>query len=223
MRNLFVIGLVSMVGCSEYELSKPQGELPGESRGDAAVEAPLDTGEAPVDTGVAPVDTGVAPVDTGEAPVDTGEVPVDTDDGCYDPSTAYDMHPAAGLVVTGSDALTATYLGSDAGYTSELYLNSPVNVYIATGHATATGTATGLGAFTPGTELVFSILVTNSGDTFLSGPASRNADCFRHAAITYSGDCVWLVGFEDSYGGGDQDFDDIILEISGPMEMQLVP
>ena len=208
--------LVLMVGCSEYELSKPQGELPGEDRDEPAEETPVDTGDVPVDT-------GEVPVDTGEVPEDTGDVPEDTDDGCYDPSSAYDMHPAAGLVVTGADPLTATYLGSDAGYTSELYLNTPLSVHIATGHSTANGTATALGTFTPGTELVFSIFVTNSGNTFLSGPASRNPDGFRHAAITYSGDCIWLVGFEDEFGGGDQDFDDILFEISGPMEMQLVP
>ncbi|MDP6934591.1 MAG: DUF4114 domain-containing protein [Myxococcota bacterium] len=145
-----------------------------------------------------------------------------SEDECYEPDSAYDMHPAAGLVVTQAQELSVTFEGSDAGYTNELHLSSPSELHLATGHLTTEGDSTVLGTFSPGTELVFSILVTDTGYTFYSGPSSRNADDFVHAAITYDGDCVWLVGFEDEYGGGDQDFDDIELTISGPLQMQLV-
>jgi hypothetical protein len=132
------------------------------------------------------------------------------------------MHPAAGMMVVGEQEIVVRYAGSEAGYTSELWLETPERVHLGTGHVTAEGSATSLGTYPPGTELVFAIRVTDTGHVFYSGPASRNADGFDHAAITYAGDCRWLVGFEDEFGGGDQDFNDISLTISGQLEMQLV-
>ena len=146
------------------------------------------------------------------------------DDPCWEPDAALDKHPAAGLVVTQDDiGFDLIFVGSDAGYTNELWLWDPAKVYVATGHATAPGTLVSVGSFAVGTELVFAIVVTDNGNTWYSGPATRNADSFDHAAITYVGDCEWVVGFEDEDGGGDQDFNDIELTIAGPLEMQLVP
>ncbi len=208
---LFPCSLSWAVACSDYGFNRPEDITPPE-----AGDPPAGDSADPQDTG------GDAPPDSDEpsdsdAPQDSG-----LDDECYDPSSAYDMHPAAGLVVTQTLDIATTYVGSDAGFTSELYLSSPVTVYLGTGHVTAAGTVSLLGSFDPGTELVFSIHVTDNGNVYYSGPSSRNADDFNHAAITYAGDCVWLVGFEDEYGGGDQDFNDIEFSISGPLEMQLV-
>jgi hypothetical protein len=163
--------------------------------------------------------------DSGTDSAPPGETAVPTWDtgACYDPSTAYDMHPAAGLVVTQSGIpFEVTYVGSDAGYTNQLWLWEPSRVLVGTGHSTAPGTTTSLGTFAAGTELMFAIVVTDNGNTWYSGPAARNTDGFDHAAITYSGGCTWVVGFEDQEGGGDQDFNDIELTISGPLEMQIV-
>ncbi len=158
--------------------------------------------------------------DTGAE--DTGAVPLGDDD-CYDPGTAYDMYPAAGLVVTQSNlGFDLTFMGSSAGYTSELWLWAPEQVWVGTGHETDTGNTVSVGTYAEGSELMFAIVVTDTGDTFYSGPSSRNVDGFDHAAITYAGDCGWVVGFEDQLGGGDQDFNDIQLTISGPLELQPV-
>ena len=153
---------------------------------------------------------------------DDDATPIDADDECFDPDSAYDMHPAAGLVVTQALDVSVVFEGGDAGYTSELYLYSPDVVYLGTGNVTAPGLTTDLGVFTPGLELIFSIVVTNNGTSFYSGPASRNDDGFDHVAVTYVGECTWVIGFEDEFGGGDQDFNDIELTITGPLEMQLV-
>ncbi len=157
---------------------------------------------------------------------DEPALPVELDstgDGCYDPSSAYDKHPAAGLVVIDdTSVITATYDGSDAGYTSELWLTGSPSVYIATGHNSSAGTRVDLGTFKLATELVFAIRVTDEDWWFYSGPASRNGDNTLHSAVTYLGSCKWTVGFEDSWGGGDQDFNDITMTIQGGLEMQLV-
>lgn len=143
-----------------------------------------------------------------------------TEGACYDPGTAYDMHPAAGLVVTQDNLdFDIGFLGSSAGYTSELWVWEPERLWVGTGHETPAGTTVSLGALPVGTELQFAIVVTDNGNTYHSGPSSRNEDGFDHAAVTYIGECRWIVGFEDQYGWGDQDFNDIQLSISGPLEL----
>ncbi len=220
MHRPLILCLWLAVGCNDYGFQR------SDDAGFPRDKEP-DTGDTDTSGGGSgsPDDTdpgGDADTDTDTDTDTDADADTDVQDECWDPDSAYDMHPAAGLVVTQRLALQVSYEGSDAGYTSELYLSSPDSIYLGTGHVTAEGTTTYLGIFDVGTELVFSIQVTDNGNVFYSGPASRNADGFNHAAITYAGDCVWLVGFEDEYGGGDQDFNDIELTISGPLEMQQV-
>ena len=73
----------------------------------------------------------------------------------------------------------------------------------------------------PTGESLFRLEVLSTGYTYYSGPASRNPDGQIHTAITYIGECRWAVGFEDMHGGGDQDFNDITMIISGNLELQL--
>lgn len=196
--------LPTLVACSEYSLG---GKL--DRAGDDTASR-FDTDRSDQDT----TDTNGG--ETGGAP--------GGDDRCYDPGTAYDMHPAAGLVVTQDNlGFDIRFEGSSAGYTSELWLWQPQQVWVGTGHVTAEGTTTSVGSFAAGTELEFAIVVQDTGYTYYSGPSSRNTDGFNHAAVTYSGDCEWIVGFEDQLGGGDQDFNDIELTIMGPLELQPVP
>ena len=76
--------------------------------------------------------------------------------------------------------------------------------------------------FVPGAELIFYIRVNNSTSPnarFFTGPASRNNDNFSHANITDLGGGTFRVGFEDIFGGGDQDFNDArfrVLDGGGP-------
>lgn len=70
-----------------------------------------------------------------------------------------------------------------------------------------------LGSFSPGSELVFGIFVSETGDTYKTGPASRNPDGIAHAKITCLDNQRTLVGFEDIRGGGDLDFDDAVIQV----------
>ncbi|MFO0842135.1 MAG: PEP-CTERM sorting domain-containing protein [Gemmataceae bacterium] len=79
--------------------------------------------------------------------------------------------------------------------------------------------------YSVGDELVFGIYVTNTGDTFFMGPASRNPDGVVHNGvdvITVS-PYVANVGFEDLYGGGDRDYDDNVFEFRGGIVTNAVP
>lgn len=76
-----------------------------------------------------------------------------------------------------------------------------------------------------GDELVFGIFVRDTGFTFFTGPPGpgRNPDLLAHAAVDFDPPAVapppfppiailpglTLVGFEDLFGGGDLDFDDL--------------
>jgi len=141
------------------------------------------------------------------------------EDPCVDPETAYELHPEAELTVVDTDLpIYVEYTGTNAGYTSELWLDSPSEVYLATGHTTSPGVQTPLNT-AAGSQLRFRIDVLSTGYSFFSGLASGNPDNQIHVAIAYLGDCKWSVGFEDQYGGGDQDFDDIMLILGGNLEM----
>ncbi|MFT5680930.1 MAG: serine acetyltransferase, partial [Myxococcota bacterium] len=101
----------------------------------------------------------------------------------------------------------------------------PEFVWIGTGHETAVGTEFDLGAFLEGDELVFAIYVSNTGYWYYSGPGDRNPDGEVHASIIDNGDGTFTVGFEDLYGGGDRDFNDInfVVEVVPGDGVVLVP
>jgi hypothetical protein len=140
------------------------------------------------------------------------------------------------LVASGGDVV-AQFMGHTAGFTNELYLFSasdlstplPVTASVGTlgqglifiNHTNSPGDSVNLGSFAVGTELVFGIFVQNTQQTYFMGPAARNPDNLEHGAVDnglppqfpnygspipagYTG-----VGFEDIFGGGDLDYDDL--------------
>jgi hypothetical protein len=109
-------------------------------------------------------------------------------------------------------------LPSTAGFSSELHLYSPGgDTFI--GLNSDVGLTADLGPFTLGDELIFGIFVRDTGDTFVMGPGSRNADGVPHNVITPISLTSYDVGFEDLFGGGDLDYDDNNFRFTG----QLVP
>jgi len=75
------------------------------------------------------------------------------------------------------------------------------------------GATLNLGPFDAGSELVFRLLVQQTGDAFYTGPGNRNLDGMVHALIQDVAGQV-LVGFEDMFGGGDFDYDDLVFAFS---------
>jgi hypothetical protein len=124
-----------------------------------------------------------------------------------------------GYVIVADDGqVTAKFIGHTAGYTNDLYLYLPTNGLgiIFTNHTTAPGTTVNLGNFTAGTELEFQIYVRNTGDSFFTGPGSRNPDGIPHAVVDdeYALGTETYVGFEDLFGGGDRDYDDLMFSFT---------
>ena len=108
--------------------------------------------------------------------------------------------------------MIATLQGSSAAHDDDFYLDSPLNGLglIFNNHTTPIGTTRDLGFFTAGTELIFKVHVENTGDDFFSGPGSRNLNGLEHAVEDDAfAPGQTLVGFEDLYGGGDRDYNDV--------------
>ena len=136
----------------------------------------------------------------------------------------------------GGGNVVAHFLGHTAGFTNDLYLfdaadlTTPLAVTATVGglgpgmifrnQTTAAGTQVNLGNFSSGTELVFAIFVHNSNQTYFMGPASRNPDGIAHGAVDNGAPPQFpsygvipagftALGFEDIFGGGDLDYDDL--------------
>jgi hypothetical protein len=101
-----------------------------------------------------------------------------------------------------------------AAFTSRLFLRHPDGTRTSVALNTEVGKHVTVGPFPAGEELVFGIMMSDRL-TFLMGPASRNPDGIAHAEVTETGERTFLVGFEDQFGGGDQDYDDNVFQFTG--------
>lgn len=116
-----------------------------------------------------------------------------------------------------------TVLPYSAAYTSQLILfSTPSPLVIANSSQVVQvvnlGNLATLYGITPGSELIFGILVLNTGHTFKMGPGGRNPDGVEHVMVDYaegSSEDYALLGFEDLFGGGDQDYNDANFELEG--------
>ncbi len=117
------------------------------------------------------------------------------------------------IMVKDTGMVTATFLGSDAGYTDVVFFENGATPLF-TGHSTPVGKEIELGSFTAGTILNFRMHVTNTGNDFYMGPASANFDNVFHAAVTQTSSNVAVVGFEDLQGGGDRDYNDLQFKVT---------
>lgn len=132
-----------------------------------------------------------------------------------------------GHVIVASDGnVVAKFLGHTAGFTNLLYLSSPATypALIFNNQTATVGDTVDLGFFTSGTELIFKIHVVDTGDDFYTGPASRNPDTLAHAVVddAYSLTETY-VGFEDLFGGGDGDYDDLKFSFTNVRGSATVP
>jgi hypothetical protein len=132
-------------------------------------------------------------------------------------------------LTTPGTSVYVRFLGSDAAYTNELYWCAAVancTQLLFTGHITAPGTVATIGhTFNPGDEVIFGLRVLNTGKWFYSGPASRNADGVEHfKAFSISNpNYSATAGFEDLWGGGDKDFNDLTFDFGATGRPNVAP
>lgn len=117
------------------------------------------------------------------------------------------------VIATAVDPITVTYEGNSAAYSNDLYLernalgnpgldgDSSNDLFIFNNHASVVGSSLVLGAFAPGTELVFRLDVHDTGYSYFSGPGTRNPDGLPHARVQDNWEpLTTLVSFEDLFG-----------------------
>lgn len=121
--------------------------------------------------------------------------------------------PGDNLTVPYDSSLIVTFVEGDTAYNDQFGLWSPVKRSLGTAHGTSPGTVYNLGNYTNGTSLTF-YLVNDPGNTWLSGPGTMNPDGVAHAYIKPISDDTYNLGWEDLYGGGDRDYNDVILNIT---------
>jgi hypothetical protein len=124
------------------------------------------------------------------------------------------------LYATGGE-VDVWFAGSDSAYDHRLFLvDSTLDDSFFATESTDVGTNRSLGSFSSGTELTFMLDVLTTGDRFFTGRAARNPDRVVHAigeawagssAIPATG---MLIRFEDLFGGGDRDFNDLVFVVS---------
>jgi hypothetical protein len=145
--------------------------------------------------------------------------------GTATPPTASAQAGQDSVLVYSGNPVTITLLASDAFFTSRLYLfRTPVpgdSLRCLMDNRAGTppdevmfdpGSEFGI---QPGRELVFGIYVEDTDKTYFIGPAARNGDDLLHARIERVSSQVYDVGFEDSEGGGDQDYNDLRFRFAG--------
>lgn len=195
--------LCASAACTDYSFG---------SKADAA--GPDDTGPFGVDTAANDTDTAQ---DSDSVPDgDTG------DDGCYEPASGYESNPAARIFASDSATPVAvTFISSDTGYRDELTLDSPESLLLIRATLDTPGTMLSIGPYPTDSELIFGVDILDTGEHWQSGPSSRNSDGVEHVAVTYEGSCSWLIGFEDLTGGGDLDYNDVVMRVQGMLRQEL--
>ncbi len=226
------LAVALLVGCTDYGFHGKPGDP--NKPWDTASDTALDTSAPIVDTGGTPGETGPAgdtTQDTGPYPdtshSDTGQptgdtAPPTTTDGCYEPDGGYASNPAARIFTTDSTSkVKITFIESSTDYQDVLYEDSPEVKRLITAYTDTPGKILRLGPYPTDTELIFGIDVLSTGDHYQSGPSTRNSDGVAHVAVTYLGSCTWQIGFEDLNGGGDRDYNDVVMQVSGMLKEEL--
>ena len=118
---------------------------------------------------------------------------------------------AATFYVATTGDVKLTFISSSAAYNSTLGLvNGPSDIF--GDHSSQLGQTYDLGVMAAGSVLDFSLDVLNTGKTFFSDTA-QNSDDVNHTQAFSLGDEA-LIGFEDLYGGGDRDYNDLVFAAS---------
>ena len=113
--------------------------------------------------------------------------------------------------VAGSGDVIVDIKNSDSGYNNKIYWSSDnfkTRNYIGIDNNTG---SFNIGKFAEGTKIEFGI-DNGAGNFFKTGAASGNVDNLQHAKVTKTAEGT-QIGFEDLYGGGDNDFNDAIINV----------
>jgi len=123
---------------------------------------------------------------------------------------------SSGSLIAGKGDVIVEINSSSSGYNNKIYYstdNFQTKQYIGIDNQLGTFN---LGSFAEGTQIQFGI-DNGQGDFFQVGDASLNAVNVLHAKVSTT-DSGTVIGFEDLYGGGDNDFNDAVITVYNLVE-----
>ena len=129
------------------------------------------------------------------------------------------------IVVAADGHVIVTFVGSSASHESALRLELG-GVDFFNNKTTPVGTTIDLGSFAAGTVLDIVLHVITTGNFFHTGPAGGNPDGVAHANLVFNylgTPGLTFVGFEDIFGGGDFDYNDLEFTFSNLRTTTPVP
>ena len=141
--------------------------------------------------------------------------------------------PAQAYTILGQDiyyhggALKFEILPYEAAYTNHIYLYTAKEA-IFLGSSSSTGMVINISdpsavGLNPEDEFVLGIHVINTGNDFVMGGGYDNPDGIVHAAVDYTSDYTAVIGFEDLLHGGDLDYDDAVIRVTGNIGIAQIP
>jgi hypothetical protein len=139
-----------------------------------------------------------------------------------------DAYPVVGQeIYYHGGAVQIEILPKDAAYTSQIFLHTDSGALFI-GSSTNTGSIVTLSnlpalGLNPGEELIFGIHVVDTGYDFEMGSGYENPDGIAHASVDYVYTHVAVIGFEDLFGGGDFDYNDVKIRVAGDIGISQVP
>lgn len=117
------------------------------------------------------------------------------------------------LYVATAGEVFLTFIDKDAAFSNDLFLVGQDN-RILNNQTAVPNTTLSLGTFAANTLLTFKMTVSNTGFSFFTGDASSNPDSFMHAVYVSDAGKPLVVGFEDIFGGGDRDYNDLVFSLT---------
>ncbi len=112
--------------------------------------------------------------------------------------------------------LVVTYIGSDADYNNEFGIATPGPLSLGKIHdVTPPKVYSDVGRCENGKEVVLYIKAPD-GYTYVTN--ANGPDGVDHAKVTEEADKSFTAGFEDVYGGGDLDYNDVFLNVACTQE-----
>jgi hypothetical protein len=130
------------------------------------------------------------------------------------PNTTVSSLPEPAVVAAGGE-VGVEILSPAPGvmFTNQIFLlSTPPGLFIGTNREV--GTLATLGEFPAGTELVLGI-ATPDGYTYVTGAVERNPDGVVHAIVEDDGAGSVTIRFEDLFGGGDLNYSDAVVRLTG--------
>ena len=117
------------------------------------------------------------------------------------------------LFVASTGDVILTFLSKEAAFSNDLFLQGRDSL-ILNNQSAVPNTQFNLGSFAANTLLTFRMTVNNTGFSFFTGEASLNPDNFLHASFREMCGPALVVGFEDIFGGGDKDYNDLVFSLT---------